>query len=445
VELLRSCLDCIRQLDPVLHAFVLVTEDRAMADARAAENRLMRGASLGPLDGIPIGHKDVVDTAGIPTTAQSRLLRANIPGHDATVAARLSAAGTVMLGKLTTHEFALGGPSFDLPWPPARNPWALDRFTGGSSSGPAAALAAGMVLGATGSDTMGSIRSPASLCGLAGFKPSYGLVSRAGVFPLACTLDHVGPMARNAEDCALLLQVMAGFDARDPASAREAIPNPTAALGNEVRGLRIGVIRHFHEADQPASAAVIRNLDAALSAFRDLGAEIGEVRLAPLMDWHAAAVTIMLTEAYAVHAPWLRERCAEYGELFRERVLLGALIGGADYLRAQQRRRALAAGMAEALQRHDLLVSVAQACEAPLIEGIGRWGLLQSPSLAAPFNLTGCPAISVCSGYGENGLPTGIQIAGRAFEDGLVLRAAHAFERASGYWERRPDLLELAV
>ncbi|HEX7197883.1 MAG TPA: amidase, partial [Dongiaceae bacterium] len=226
----------------------------------------MAGLSRGPLDGIPIGHKDIYNTAGIRTTGHSKLLADNVPAQDATTVRKWAEAGTVLMGKLSTHEFAMGGPSFDLPWPPARNPWNPEHFTAGSSSGTGAAVASGMILGGTGSDTGGSIRGPAALCGIAGIKPTYGLVSRAGVAPAAFTLDHIGPMAWTAEDCALMLQALAGHDPRDPASASRPIPNYTAQLGAGIKGMRIGVIHHFHEVDHEVSDGTQRGIDAAIAS-----------------------------------------------------------------------------------------------------------------------------------------------------------------------------------
>jgi aspartyl-tRNA(Asn)/glutamyl-tRNA(Gln) amidotransferase subunit A len=441
VELARACLDRIARLDGQLHAFVKVTEERALADAAASEARHMAGESLGPLDGIPFAHKDIVETAGIETTCCSRIRAGHVPSAEGAAAARLRAAGTVMLGKLTTHEFALGGPSFDLPTPPARNPWDTTRFTGGSSSGSGAALAAGLVLGATGTDTLGSIRSPAHFCGITGHKPSYGLVGRSGVFPLAQSLDHVGPMARTAEDCALLLQAMAGPDAEDPASSGR-VAAGLDTLGAGLKGLRIGVVRHWHETDNRGSPAVLANLEAALGVFRDLGAEVTDVTLPPIAEWHAVGGTIMVAEAHAIHAPWLRERFFDYGSLFRERVVLGAAVGSEAYLLAQRRRRILCAEMTRAFAGHDLLVTIAQPTEAPRIEEVSRYGVFELGSLTSPFNVTGGPAVSVCSGFGAGGLPTGMQIAGPAFADALVLRAAHAFQQATEWHRRRPALAE---
>ncbi len=270
VELTRACLDRVQALDGRLHAFVHLTEERALAEARAAEAAIMAGGPKGPLHGIPIGLKDIVDTKGIPTTCQSKILQDNIPDADAACAEKLAAAGTVLIGKTTTHEFADGGPSFDLPQPPARNPWNTEHFTAGSSSGTGAGVAAGLILGGIGTDTGGSIRGPAALCGIAGIKPTYGLVSRAGVAPAAFSLDHIGPMAWTAEDCALMLQVLAGHDPRDPASADRPVPDYTALIGSGIKGLKIGVIHHFHEVDYKVSDGVRGGIDAAIAASMPL-------------------------------------------------------------------------------------------------------------------------------------------------------------------------------
>src|SRR5579863_3362106 len=255
VELVDSRLDRIARLDNRLNSFIRLTADEARAEARAAEAEIAAGRYRGPLHGIPIGLKDIYETKGVATTGHSKVMQDHVPQADAFSVARLRAAGAVVIGKLATHEFALGGPSFDLPWPPARNPWDTSRFTGGSSSGTGAAVAAGLVLGGTGSDTGGSIRGPAAYCGLAGIKPTYGLISRMGILPLAFSLDHAGPLAWNAEDCAILLQAIAGHDPADPGSANRPIPDYRAALGHDVKGLRIGLVRHFYERDNVANAA----------------------------------------------------------------------------------------------------------------------------------------------------------------------------------------------
>lgn len=440
VELARDCLARIAALDPTLHAFIRVTEDRAMADARAAETRIMQDEPKGPLDGIPIAHKDIYGTAGIATTGHSRLLEDFVPDRDSTVAAKWREAGTVMLGKLATHEFAMGGPSFDLPWPPARNPWNPDHFTAGSSSGTGAAVAAGMILGGTGSDTGGSIRGPAALCGTSGIKPTYGLCSRAGVLPLAYTLDHAGPLAWTAEDCALLLQAMAGHDPSDPASADRAVPDFTADLSRGAKGLRVGVVRHFFEADNPASPATRAGIDAALDWFRREGAEVREVTLSPLADYHAVCFLIIIAEAYALHRPWLETRFGDYGELLRDRLALAPLITGPDYVQTLRRRRVLCQEMKAAMAGLDILVSAAQPGEAPRIDAVPKWAMLDRPNLTSPFNVTGYPAISVCTGFGDGGLPVSMQLVAKPFEEPTLFRAAHAYETATEWRNRRPEI-----
>ena len=440
VELTRICLDRISRLDPTLHSFLLVTEDRAMQDARAAETRMMSGTRKGPLDGIPIAHKDIYNTAGIRTTAHSKLLADNVPNEDSVVVAKWADAGTVMMGKLATHEFAIGGPSFDLPWPPARNPWNPDHFTSGSSSGTGAAVAAGLIMGGTGSDTGGSIRGPSALCGIAGIKPTYGLSSRRGVLPLSQTLDHTGPMAWTVEDCALLLQAMAGHDPLDPASANRPVANFTSQLGADAKGLRIGVIRHFHEVDYPVSPATMKGIEDALDVFRSQGAEIRDVTVSPMMDYNAPGWVILTAEAYAVHEPWLKQRFNDYGELMRDRLAFGALLRATDYVQAVRRRRTLCLEMRDAMADIDVLLTASAPAEAPKIHEVPKWAMLQKPNFTMPFNLTGLPALSVCSGYGEGGLPVSLQIIGKPFAEATVFRAGHAYEAATAWRAKRPTL-----
>ena len=363
-----------------------------------------------------------------------------MPQQDATSVRRLTDAGAIVVGKLATHEFAFGGPSFDLPWPPARNPWNTSRFTGGSSSGTGAAVAAGLVLGGTGSDTGGSIRGPAAFCGLAGLKPSYGLISRAGILPLAFSLDHAGPMAWTAEDCAIMLQAMAGHDPADPASAERPVPDYRAALSGDIRGLRIGLIRHFYENDNPADEATRQGIAAAVKVFEDLGCSVRELRLSPLAEWAACGVLIMLTEGYAIHQGTLRERFGDYGEAFRDRMALAALISGGDYVQAVRRRRELVAEFATAMADLDLAVTAAAPSEAPAIDAVGKFAIFERPMLTMPFNLTGTPAMSVCCGYSATGLPLAFQLAGKPFDEATVLRAAHAYETATPWRSVHPRL-----
>ncbi len=440
VELTRQCLDRVAKLDATLHSFLLLTEDRALADAKAAESRMMSGTLKSPLDGIPIGHKDIYNTAGIRTTAHSKLLEHNVPTEDSVVVAKWAEAGVVLMGKLATHEFAIGGPSFDLPWPPARNPWNPEHFTAGSSSGTGAAVAAGLVLGGTGSDTGGSIRGPSALCGIAGIKPTYGLSSRRGVLPLSQTLDHTGPMAWTVEDCALLLQAMAGHDPLDPASANRSVANFTADLHKGAKGLRIGVIRHFHETDNPVSPATQQGIDNALDIFRAQGAEISDVILSPMMDYNAPGWVILTAEAYAVHEPWLKERFNDYGELLRDRLAFGALLRATDYVQAIRRRRVLCEEMRDAMAGLDILITASAPAEAPKITEVPKWGMFEKPNFTMPFNLTGLPALSLCSGYGAGGLPVSIQIIGKPFAEATVFRAGHAYEMATDWRSKRPAM-----
>jgi aspartyl-tRNA(Asn)/glutamyl-tRNA(Gln) amidotransferase subunit A len=440
VALVEASLRRIEALEPTINAFIRLTPDQARAAARAAEDRITRDGPRGPLDGIPIAHKDIYETAGLATTGHSRVLESHVPTTDAVTVRKLAEAGAISLGKLATHEFAMGGPSFDLPWPPARNPWNPAHFTAGSSSGTGAAVAAGMILGGTGSDTGGSIRGPAALCGIAGIKPTYGRCSRTGVLPLAQTLDHTGPMAWTVEDCAILLQAMAGHDPADPASADRPVPDFRAGLGQGVKGLRIGVIRHFHETDNPVSAATLQGIEDTGAFFRAEGAEVRDVTLPPLAAYTACGWVIVLAEAFAVHEAWMRRDAQSYGELMRDRLALGALISAADYLAAQKKRLELIARTREAAAGCDLLLTAAQPGEAVRIDAVPKWAMLEKPSFTIPFNLTGWPALSVCTGFGEGGLPVAMQLVARPFEEALLFRAGDHYERAMPWRRQRPAL-----
>jgi aspartyl-tRNA(Asn)/glutamyl-tRNA(Gln) amidotransferase subunit A len=440
VEVTRALLDRIAAHDGKLHSFIRVTEDVALADAKAAETELMAGRRRGPMHGIPYGLKDIVETAGIPTTGHSKLRQDHVPKADAEVERRLKASGGILLGKLATWEFALGGPSFDLPWPPARNPWNTAHFTAGSSSGTGAAVATGMILCGIGTDTGGSIRGPAALCGIAGLKPTYGLVSRAGVAPAAFSLDHIGPMAWTAEDCALMLQVLAGHDPRDPASADRPIPNYARALGGGIKGLRIGVIHHFHETDHKVSEGTQRGIDAAIATFRDLGAEIREVQLSPLQEWVDCGSLISITERAAAYEEWARTRLGDFGERMRTRLMLGAFVSGVDYLQAVRRRRELRAELKAAMAELEIVLTAVQPGEAPKIDAVPTWDVFQPPGFMMPFNVAGYPAMSICSGYGAGGLPVAVQLVGKPFREDTVLRIADAFEKATNFRNRRPGV-----
>ena len=437
VELTRSCLARIDALDGRINSFLLTRPEAALAEAATAEQEIMRGFYRGPLHGIPIAHKDIIETAGIRTTAHSKLLRDFVPQHDATVVRRLAAAGAILLGKTATHEFAMGGPSFDLPWPPARNPWNTDHFTGGSSSGTGAAVAAGLVLGGSGSDTGGSIRLPAAYCGVTGLKPSYGRVSRHGVLPLAYSLDHVGPLAWTVEDCAILLQAMAGHDPADPASAEQPVPNYRAALRADLRGVRIGVVRHFFESDYQIDDEARSAIDAALTVMRGLGAELREIRLSPLQDYGACGWLVLIGESWAVHEKVMRKRFADYGRMMRNRVVLGAFLGAGDYIQALRLRRELNNEMGAAMRDLDVLITGITPGEAPRIDEKLGYESFQRP-LMMPFNVTGQPAMAVRCGLSRSGLPLSLQIAGKPFDEASVLHVGHAYEQATGWREIRP-------
>jgi aspartyl-tRNA(Asn)/glutamyl-tRNA(Gln) amidotransferase subunit A len=439
VELARGFLDRIAAIDPQLNAYLLVTADAALDEARAAEAEIMAGNYRGPMHGIPFALKDIYCTTGIRTTSHSRTRADYVPDFDATAVAKLRRAGAVMLGKLSTHEFAHGGPSFDLPWPPARNPWNREHFTGGSSSGSGAGVAAGLMMGALGSDTGGSIRNPAALCGIVGLKPSYGLVSRFGVYTNSFSYDHAGPMTWSVEDCAIMLQTIAGHDPRDPASATKPLPDYRAALSGDIRGLRIGVLRHLYEDDAPIPPVTKAALDAALDVLRGLGAVLEDAHIRPAQVYHDVKITGAETELYAVHEPALRTRLADFGADFLGRTLGALLISGADYVQASRWRRVLIEEMTPRYAKYDVLVTASPG-PAPRLDAWRTISFWQRPSLTTPFNVTGGPALAQCVGFTEDGLPLSMQIAGRPFDDATVLRVAHAYELATPWRKRRPTL-----
>ncbi len=445
VELATALIGRAEALDPQLNAYLLPTPERALDQARAAEREIMAGRCRGPMHGIPFGLKDIYATAGIRTTGHSRTCIDTVPNFDATTVARLHEAGAVLMGKLATHEFAHGGPSFDLPWPPARNPWNRDHFTGGSSSGSGAAVAAGFVPAALGSDTGGSIRGPAALCGIVGLKPTYGLVSRYGVYANSFSFDHAGPMTWTVEDCAILLQAIAGHDPKDPASAAHPTPDYRAALTGDIAGLRVGIVRHLHEDDCPVNAEVGKALEEAFRVLRSLGAILGEVRLRPAQDYYDLNVTIAESELLAVHEPVLRARPGDFGEDFLGRVLPAVLISARDYVQAQRERRRILAEMAPIYADYDVLVTATAGGPAPRLDAWRTIEFWRRPSLTTPFNVTGGPALAQCIGFSSSGLPLSMQVVGRPFAETTVLRVAHAYEQATEWRARRPWLDPNAV
>jgi aspartyl-tRNA(Asn)/glutamyl-tRNA(Gln) amidotransferase subunit A len=437
VDLTELLLARIEKLDPTLHAFVTVTAERARAEARAAEEALRRADSAKPLLGIPVAYKDLYATKGIRTTAGSALLDDWVPGADSTCVTRLQEAGCVMLGKLITHEFAFGIQFPGHRFLPARNPWNLNHIPGGSSSGSGAALAAGLAVGSLGSDTGGSIRGPAAFSGIAGIKPTYGRCSRAGVITLSWTLDHTGPMARSVEDCAYLLQALAGYDPADPASSQAPVGDYTVSLRDGIRGLRVGIPRaYFFDG---INAEMERAFQGVVDVLRSLGAEVRDVEI-PSIQASMAFLVIMLVEAFAYHERDLRERPQLYGDVLRQKLLAGGLLRGSEYVQAQRLRARLSQDMAAVLTTLDVLVTPTTPGPAPSFDTVLTPDFPFARSNMAPFNMTGLPALAVPCGFTTTGLPLSFQIAGRPFDEATVLRVGHAYEQATDWHRRRPPV-----
>ena len=439
VELTRVMLDRIAAIDPGLNSYLLVTEDVALRQARHAEQEIMAGHWRGPLHGIPYGLKDIVDTAGIRTTAHSKILADNVPTQNAFVAQRLEDAGGVLLGKHACYEFANGGPCYDLPWPPARNPWDPSMSPGGSSSGSGVAIAAGMAMGSIGSDTAGSIRGPASLCGIVGIKPTYGRVSRQGVFPHSFSLDHVGPMTRNVEDCALMLGIVAGHDPKDPSSSTEPVPDYTARLQLGIRGLRIGVLRHIYEEDMDVDPDTKLTMDTALTVLGDLGAVLEDVRLRPMVEYSECRSVIVRAEDYAIHEENFKTRLRDFGAVMRNRAAGASMIRAVDYINAQRKRLKLAQEVADLLCRYDALVT-ANYYPIVKLDPVGGGGDPSRIIITTITNISGHPTLSVPTGFGREGLPRSMQLIGAAFDEAMVFRIGHAYETATPWKDRRPSV-----
>jgi aspartyl-tRNA(Asn)/glutamyl-tRNA(Gln) amidotransferase subunit A len=447
VEVVRAYLERIAALDGGLRAFITVCADAALEAARAAEAELAAGRALGPLHGVPLALKDLFDTAGVRTTGGSKILADRVPAEDATVVRRLRAAGMIVLGKLNMHEFAYGPEGVNTHYGTSRNPWDATevRIPGGSSSGSGVALAAGLTPAALGSDTGGSIRIPASLCGITGLKPTYGRVSRSGVLPLAWSLDHAGPMTRSAMDAALLLRAMAGYDAGDPTTSVLPVPDYGAALTGDVKGLRVGILRAgFVDAAAPEVRAAV---EAAARALEGLGARVDDATLEWAPESAAAAMAIVASEALAYHAEWVRTRPRDYQPDVLERLRAGAFVSGVHYVRGQQVRALLRDTVNEALTRRDVLLAPATPIVATRVgEMEATAGDGQTDVRAAllrftrPFNLSGHPACALPCGFTAGGLPIGMQLVGRPFDEATVLRVADAYQRSTDWHTKRPPL-----
>ncbi|MBX9456898.1 MAG: amidase [Rhizobium sp.] len=439
VDLTRLYLERIEALDGRLHSFNAVRATGALADAAAAEREIAAGRWRGPLHGLPLGIKDLIDVAGMPTTAQAVHRREAVAQQDAGVVEALRRAGAIILGKQATAEYAMSGTSFDLPWPPTRNPWNLDLDPSSSSSGSAAATAAGFCAGSVGTETASSIRDPAAWCGVAGLKPTNHLVSRRGVLPLSPSMDCIGPIAWTAEDCALMLGAMVSTDEEDVVVPGFVAPD-LSALAHGIVGTRIGVVRHFYEDDPHLDDEVRNAMERSLSVLEHLGARLSTVRLAEFETYCSVACRVAWPEEYEEHRAELEAHPDRFTAVTRSRFAECSQVSAADYIQARKRQVAMTADLRRIMRDIDVLVLPTNKAPAQVL-GYEHTALGEIEfSLTRPFNLTGGPALALCNGFTASGLPTSIQIVGRHFEDGTVLRTGHALETALDLRSRRPGL-----
>ena len=445
VEVTAAFLDRIDRVEPEVNAFITVARDEATLAAEQAEAEMARGEYRGTMHGIPVGIKDLYDTAGIRTTSGSKIEGDRVPTADSAVVEGLKAAGAIIIGKLMMTEFAFGEQGRNAHYGDVRNPWDLARMPGGSSTGSAASVAASECAASLGSDTGGSIRVPASLCGLVGLKPTYGLVSRRGMTPLSWSLDHAGPLARTVEGAAATLQAIAGHDPRDPTSADVPVPNYEERLTGEVRGLRVGVLREYvwDLMDQEVEGLV----RAALEQVSRLGVEIEEVSVPRLEDIGLVMSTLIPADAAAVHRETVLKRGADYDPVTRNHIESGLFVTAADYSKANRLRALLNRDMAGVLERVDFLMVPTCPVTAPSYAApVVTLGGEEFPSrmvlsrITRVFNPNGLPAVSVPCGFSSEGLPAGLQVVGRAFDDAGVLNLAFAYEQAAGWHTRRAPL-----
>jgi len=442
VEATRALLDRIGKLDPKLKSFATLTPERALADAAARDAESAAGKSRGSLHGVPIAVKDLCNTAGIATAGGMAIHRANVPAKDATVVARLKAAGAVILGKLQMTEGAFGAHHPSIPAP--LNPWNAAYWTGSSSSGSGAATAAGLCYASLGSDTGGSIRFPSTMNGLTGLKPTWGRVSRAGVMPLADSLDHVGPMARSALDCALMLAVIAGADPDDPTAVPHAVPDYAGSIGMGVRGKRIGVPKGLADLDADSQAA----LGGATETLKKAGATIVEVTLPEGFEQGSRDWTgLCAVETALAHEATYPSRAAEYGPVLAGLIEMGRKLSGVELARLEVRRAALTGGLNKLLASIDLLLMPVMGQAVWTIERLAATGRDPEQVAArlrytAPFDMSGQPTLTLPGGMTADGMPTGFQIVGRAFDEAGILAAGHAYQQLSDWHLKRPPLQE---
>jgi aspartyl-tRNA(Asn)/glutamyl-tRNA(Gln) amidotransferase subunit A len=436
VEVTQDCLSRIGKLNPALNAFITVMAESALADAQKGEGEIGRGEWRGPLHGVPVALKDLIDTAGVRTTAASALYKDRVPNQDAEVVRRLRQAGAVIVGKNNLHEFAYGGSSLVSYFGDVHNPWNVGRIAGGSSGGSAAAVAAGLAYAAIGTDTAGSIREPAALCGCVGIKPTYGRVSSRGVIPLSSSLDHVGPLAATVEDAAIVLQAVAGYDSGDTTSVDVPVADYVSVLREGAKGMRVGVLRgYFFDELDPEVASTMEH---ALQGLQSLGAELREVQIDVPSDR-----TVQAAESYAYHA----ENVAKSPELYQaetvRRIRTGETVSAGEYILRRRELDEARRGIRAVLGDVDVLVTPTTPMAAPAIADLKanpdalRPAELRLLRNTRPFNVWGLPAISVPCGFTQSGLPIGMQIAGPHWREDLVLRVAHAYEQATAWHKRR--------
>ncbi len=441
VELTRAVLARIERVDPELHCYITVMTQHALDRARVAERELCSGIDRGALHGIPVAVKDLFFTAQAPTTCASSVLAGWVPAFDATVVTRLEAAGAVLLGKLNMTEFAMSGYAPALPIP--RNPWDRERHTGGSSSGSGVATAAGLCFASLGTDTGGSIRNPSAWCGVVGLKPTYGRVSRHGVFPLGMTLDHVGPMTRSVGDAAAVLEVIAGADANDPTALDAPAPACSAALSRGVRGLRIGIDEHYM--GEYVHPDVVTALLAALEMLQEQGAELVRVALPAVDEVLEAWPVICAAEAVAAHAATYPARAGDYGPSFRSFLEYGAQIDGAGYAKVHLLRMVFARRFQRVFEQVDVFACPGTFMPAPPADALDPYSPF-SPAIApflrftAPFNFSGNPTLSLPAGFSDDGLPHGIQLVGPLLGEAILCQVGHAYQQATDWHRRRPRL-----
>lgn len=443
LELTEAYLARIEAVDDKIHSYLTVTADAARAAASKAEAAIQAGRWEGPLHGLPFAVKDNYYTQGVRSCAASRLLLDHVPTYNAAAIDRMQAAGAVLLGKLNTWEYGTGngGVYFDLPFEPARNPWRLDHFTGGSSTGAGASVAAGTALMALGSDTGGSVRLPAAACGLQGMKPTYGRVSRHGILPNCYSLDVAGPLTWTVEDSALMLRTLSGHDPRDPASARAEVPDFLKGLEGGVAGMTLGVVRDLGEANDLLDAGNRAALESMVEVLRGEGAHIVEVTLpAPIAEYRRTGSVINWAESLSIHESDFVERHQDMGQALREKMMSGFMTRAVDYVAAQRSRRRLAESLDALIRSVDALVLPGAFHVAPPFSDPEKVKAYTSDTAMSPFNLSGHPAMSVCTGFDHQGLPTNAQIVGRWFDESTVFQVARAYERATDWRARRPVL-----